>query len=308
MKFYQKKVPTTTEIKILTAENETTHGIYAAKKHGLDLVDWRSLVHSLKTKHNLVPSYNSLTTPELPNALSGLGGAILIYIDLYGEIPDLYSLLDIAYEDTNAPIKDLLTGTSDKAKQQTLFDFFEIVVEYAGLSAENACAHSRYTTKTIFAANCKEEGLIEYTCTSCQFSYRKSVPAYGHSFVNDTCSNCGYVKGRADEGDYASLEYVSTTTLGNWNVHSNLAMQSDVVSPFGLSSSALKATFNNKNADSYTGEDGGQWVWTVLKIDLAKIYNASSVNIGNGFTMYLHIYAQNASPTASITYLDENGN
>ena len=64
-------------------------------------------------------------------------------------------------------------------------------------------------------ASCTEDGLTTYTCSVCGDSYTETIPATGHTFVNEVCSACG-----ASAFQYTIANDVATLTkyIGNSTV------------------------------------------------------------------------------------------
>ena len=102
-----------TEAKVYPGENETDDGIYAAEDYVIDLVDWKGLIVELKYTYRFGSSNLNASDGWHPNTLSGFAGAILLYADLYGEMPSQQSL--------NVFLEELypyLPGDSQEAKIQ----------------------------------------------------------------------------------------------------------------------------------------------------------------------------------------------
>ena len=85
-----------TEVKIYPGENESADGERAAIYYGLDLVDWKTAVKSLKFAYGFGTTHLNAYDGWHPNELSGYLGAIMMYMDLYGEEPSLDSLITVA--------------------------------------------------------------------------------------------------------------------------------------------------------------------------------------------------------------------
>ena len=64
----------------------------------------------------------------------------------------------------------------------------------------------RYSSSTV-AATCTASGKTTYTCTTCGYSYSKTIAATGHSYQNGTCTACG-----VQDPDYVPA--VTAPTIG----------------------------------------------------------------------------------------------
>ncbi len=124
-----------TELKVYPGENETTDGIMAAERMGLDCVNWRAVIKELKSKNGFsAENLNDAMDGWHPNELSGVIGALMIYMDLYGEIPDINRLFS-AMNTIPDPlygniIADYLPGEN---KFLSLSLIFELAASYSGL-------------------------------------------------------------------------------------------------------------------------------------------------------------------------------
>ena len=294
------------EIKIYAAENETNDGLAASLLYGVDHVNWKSLIKTLKSDYGYTATnLNDAHDGWHPNEISGLAGAVLLYMEVYGEIPDVSSLAEAALKRNDfygTPIKNYLPGATDEAKKLEIEKIVKLAATLYGLEWKETCWHSyKWTTRE---ATCYDGGLSTGVCTNCKYKTYLSINPTGHQFVNGSCKNCNVTENTPDPNDYANLNYVSNITLGQWNVDATLTLQSEVVTPLKKTSSALKATFNKQNSDVYTGE-GGEWVWTVLAFDVKKMHRSSDLT---DTTFILNIKAQNCSYVGSITVVDRNGN
>ena len=126
-----------TELKIYTAENETTDGLLAGENMGLDVVNWRALIKDLKTRGFTIDHLNDARDGWHPNELSGVIGAILIYMDLYGEIPNIDTLFDKMQITSDnfygTTLTNYLPGTTSQEKYNSLSLIFTLAAEYANL-------------------------------------------------------------------------------------------------------------------------------------------------------------------------------
>ncbi|MBO4939587.1 MAG: hypothetical protein J6D30_00975 [Clostridia bacterium] len=105
-----------TEVKIYPGENESGDGERSAAFYELDLVDWKTAVKTLKFAHSFT-SYNlNAYDGWHPNELSGFVGAIMMYMDLYGQTPTNESLLTIAQN----YVWHYLPGETDAEKQASI--------------------------------------------------------------------------------------------------------------------------------------------------------------------------------------------
>ena len=86
----------TTELKVYAGENETEDGYRAACAYGVDHVDWRTAIKTLKNEHAFGTMHLNANDGWHPNALSGLVGAIMMYMELYGEQPDFEVVKSLA--------------------------------------------------------------------------------------------------------------------------------------------------------------------------------------------------------------------
>ena len=131
-----KTVSPETEMKIYPGENESEDGITASSETGLDLVNWRALIKDLKTQGFASNNLNDANDGWHPNELSGVAGAILIYMDLYGEAPDFTSLWNKIYSSYDwyeTCVADYLPGNSVTEKQNYLSIILKTAAKYAGL-------------------------------------------------------------------------------------------------------------------------------------------------------------------------------
>ena len=126
-----------TELKIYAAENETTDGLTAGENMGLDVVNWRALIKDLKTRGFTTDHLNDARDGWHPNELSGVIGAILIYMDLYGEIPNIDTLFDKMQITSDnfysTTLTNYLPGTTSQEKYNSLSLIFTLAAEYANL-------------------------------------------------------------------------------------------------------------------------------------------------------------------------------
>ena len=64
----------------------------------------------------------------------------------------------------------------------------------AGWSEYDTCAHNWGTATETVAASCLTDGENTYTCSVCGDTKTEVVPAFGHTFVNGSCTTCGAVE------------------------------------------------------------------------------------------------------------------
>ena len=88
----------TTELKVYAGENETSDGIRAAAYYGVDLVNWRKAIKTLKANYGFTAVHLNAGDGWHPNELSGFVGALMMYMELYGETPDFNTVLNLAQE------------------------------------------------------------------------------------------------------------------------------------------------------------------------------------------------------------------
>lgn len=112
-----------TEVKIFPAENETEDGKRAARLYGLDLVDWKGLLETLKYDPGLGLEFpfgsanlNYDDGIMHSNELAGFFGGIMMYMSLYGENPLSEELLQLASD----RIGYLIPGATETDKRTSL--------------------------------------------------------------------------------------------------------------------------------------------------------------------------------------------
>ena len=106
-----------TELKIYAGENETEDGLRAASYYGVDHVDWRNAIKTLKTEHSFTNSNLNAYDGWHPNDLSGFVGALMMYMELFGEAPDFEKVKSLV-KDSN--LWSFLPGI-DNAEKETNF-------------------------------------------------------------------------------------------------------------------------------------------------------------------------------------------
>ncbi|MBQ7948445.1 MAG: hypothetical protein IJ284_01645 [Clostridia bacterium] len=309
------KHSTSTEVKVFPAENESTFGLVAAKQYGLDLLNWRQAIKTLKSDHGFTDS--NLNYPDSvlhANELSGVVGGVLAYMNLYGEIPDVEALWNTvldAYGREGDAVVDFLPGDMEADKKESLADILSLCAKMSGLTVkpEDICFHW-YDWSVVTSASCATVGLQEGVCIYCEKTVTKEIAKYTHIFMNGLngreCYNCGMLHPE----DLSTTEYISTEIIDQWMVHSKLEVQSEVVSQD--STSALKGSFNEADADDWydssqdANGDGGKWVWTAVTLNLVELYNKPVTFSHLGF--YFDVKVDNGDFTSSIILLDKNGN
>jgi len=308
-------VSTATEVKVFPAENESTFGNLSAKQYGLDLVNWRQAIKTLKTSHGFTDkNLNYLDSVLHANELSGVVGGVLAYMSLYGEIPDATALWETVVDTYGREgdfVADFLPGDMEADKKESLADILSLCAKMSGLTVkpEDVCFHW-YDWSVVTSASCATVGLQEGVCIYCEKTVTKEIAKYTHIFMNGLngreCYNCGMLHPE----DLSTTEYISTEIIDQWMVHSKLEVQSDVVSKD--STSALKGSFNEADADDWydssqdANGDGGKWVWTAVTLNLVELYNKPVTFSHLGF--YFDVKVDNGDFTSSIILLDKNGN
>lgn len=120
-----------TEVKIYPAENETEDGRQAARLYGVDLVNWKGLIHTLKTES----SFNSyhLNYPDdiaHSNEMAGFAGGVLMYMSLYGERPAMPATAQAVFDCMNT---DLIPGSTAEEKMSALEDVVDFAAATLGI-------------------------------------------------------------------------------------------------------------------------------------------------------------------------------
>lgn len=93
-----KELAPSTEVKILPGENETDDGKLSSTIYGLDFTDWKGIIKYLKAQKGLTSFNLNAYDGWHPNSLSGYVGALMAYIELYGEIPNVESTVNFALQ------------------------------------------------------------------------------------------------------------------------------------------------------------------------------------------------------------------
>lgn len=203
----------TTEVKVYAAENETDDGALAATRYGIDLVNWRSAVKTLKADYSFADAnLNYLDGALHSNELAGLVGGTLAYMDLYGEIPDIQKMWDTAEYFVGREgdaVVDFLPGRTTQQKQDALMNIVRVCATLSGLDSDSICWHS-YSWRTIVEATCEKAGKQTGTCTVCRTKTQRTVRPLGHEYVNNACTRCDISVSPADADDLANLTYLLT--------------------------------------------------------------------------------------------------
>ena len=297
-----------TEIKVYPGENETEDGIKAASTIGVDLVNWRAAIKFLKTQGYTYLNLNDDNDGWHPNILSGFVGALMIYMDLYGEIPDIQSVWRMRdritgfYEKT---IEDYLPGQTEAEKKEKLEAIFKLAKDYTGVSG-TVCLHN-WTATVVEQPTCISSGTQNNSCSKCGVSYPSPIWIRKHDFreygSSSRCGICG-VYAPADENDYAALAYLLCDQISAYTTNAVLEEQSLVVSE--NSTTAIKGTFSHEGADAYI-RDGERQVWCVLLLDFTAVYEQEFANV-KGKTITFDIKLENCGTTCSTLILDYGTN
>ncbi len=296
-----------TELKIYPAENETEAGIVAAKKLGLDLVNWRAAIKELKTKGYTATNLNDQVDGWHPSILSGLVGALMIYMDIYGEVPDLQMIWlrhELITDFYNKHIDSYLPGQTEIDKQQNWEDIFKLAQKYTGAwSSEEICFHN-WTSTIIAEPTCQSYGINENTCVKCNVSYLSSVDIRKHYF--DEFGICPVCSTRApiDDGDYAALAYLYSSEIAPYTTTAILEDEFFIVSE--NSTSSIKGTFSHVGADAYT-QSGANQIWCVVLLDFTTIYEQEFADM-RGKTISFDVKVENCEGYCSTLILDNATN
>lgn len=127
------EISPTTELKVYNAENETQDGMKAAQNLGIDLVDWRAAIKYLKTQGYSASHLNDVYDGWHPNVTSGFVGALMIYMDIYGEVPNVEGLLQttvLSVHGYKESIYDYLLGYTEADKKASLASIVAIAKQY----------------------------------------------------------------------------------------------------------------------------------------------------------------------------------
>ena len=111
------QVSSLTELKILAGEQEIEIGYRAACYYGVDCVRWGQLVQDLKAF-----DFNNFNRNDEwhPNFLSGFLSALMMWMELYGEQPNIDIVTQIAKEE----VWPYIDGYMDSDKKLTLSSFY----------------------------------------------------------------------------------------------------------------------------------------------------------------------------------------
>ena len=163
------------------------------------------------------------------------------------------------------------------------------------------CNHI-YTWTTVEEATCDTYGFQTGVCGLCGDTDSRTITKLNHNYVGNNCTYCGDELVKSDQNDLSTSKYVSTKIIDKWIAHSTLEVQATTTAP--NSTSALKGTFNAKDADgTYDSSqdpngDGGQWAWTALTLNLKELCGGSADL--DGYTFSFDIKMDNADTTSSI--------
>jgi hypothetical protein len=53
--------------------------------------------------------------------------------------------------------------------------------------------YKEYQYRVIKDATCRKEGTAEWYCNDCRHSWQEPIYAYGHSYIDEVCTRCGYI-------------------------------------------------------------------------------------------------------------------
>ncbi|MBR2622942.1 MAG: hypothetical protein IKD15_01805, partial [Clostridia bacterium] len=199
-----------TEVIVYTADNETEDGILAANHYGLDLVNWRAAIHTLKKDYGFkTENLHYLDEVLHANELSGVFGASMAYMQLYGEIPDVEMLWEsILYtmgrEDDY--VVNFLPGETEAEKQTALMVGLKVCVALCGLDPDEVCLH-QYNYEAITEATCESAGLDKVVCELCGQENEAVTRPLGHLYEDGECTRCD-VAVLEEDGDYAHVNRI----------------------------------------------------------------------------------------------------
>ncbi len=114
-----------TELKIYAGENETTDGIRAAAYYGVDLVNWRNAIKTLKANYSFTATHLNANDGWHPNELSGFIGGLMMYMELYGECPDFEIVKELAQE-----VWSYIPGADDIGKEANLDNIYNVAKNF----------------------------------------------------------------------------------------------------------------------------------------------------------------------------------
>lgn len=308
-------VSKSTELKVFAAENETEDGSLAASKYGVDLVNWRAAIKTLKADHGFTNSHLNYPDGVLhANELSGLVGGVMAYMDLYGEIPDVDKVWGLAqlYQGREGDlVVDFLPGYTDEDKQAALVDIMRVCAEACGLNADDICLHS-YAWQTKTRATCETAGYQTGKCTACGNESETFIRPLGHDYQNGECTRCDVAVSLADSGDLANLDYVfhiPEESFGDIAIE-NIPLatpiyssQSNTVSENSTSALTTKFIADGANSliDAVEAPNGVYMSFTTL--DFIAIYG-SEVNLCKA-TLCFDLYLENCAPLGFTMFLTE---
>lgn len=116
-----------TELKIYAGENETEDGVRAASYYGVDHVDWRNAIKTLKTAHSFTNSNLNAYDGWRPNDLSGFVGALMMYMELFGEAPDFEKVKSLV-KDSN--LWSFLPGIDNAEKEANFGNVYSVAKKF----------------------------------------------------------------------------------------------------------------------------------------------------------------------------------
>ena len=182
-------------------------------------------------------------------------------------------LIPYGYEPTAPSVTP--TQSPDRQYHYSFSGWSPAITAVAGettyTAAYSAVAHSYRTSTT--AATCTVSGKTVYSCTSCGYSYSKTLAATGHSYENGICTLCG-----AEDPDYVapvtnpaiSLKYptLSFEDVIVMNVYYSASNLENVVEMGMITYSQEVSTWNVDNAEAvvpgyaWSESDGFYYVTT----------------------------------------------
>ena len=115
-----------TELKIYAGENETSDGLRASVYYGVDYVDWKSAIKTLKSDYGFTAANLNGNDGWHPNPLSGFIGGLMLYMNLYGECPDLTIVEEIAMRE----VWGWIPGKTDAEKHQNFAFLCEVAIGF----------------------------------------------------------------------------------------------------------------------------------------------------------------------------------
>ena len=115
-----------TELKIYAAENETEDGKRASQYYGVDHVDWRNALRTLKEEYGFTATQLNAYDGWHPNILSGFVCGLMMYMELFGEQPNFETVKALAEQ----TVWSYLLGTDDMEKEACLSDIYTLAASY----------------------------------------------------------------------------------------------------------------------------------------------------------------------------------